>query len=100
MESLYNLDVLPSYLTSHLIAYVSSYYRGYVNIYDTMCAYVNVLDLNAITIDVNTHCHLGNCPNTHNKAREHMSTLALGKYDLFSSIVKASDVYARIGTDA
>jgi hypothetical protein len=29
-----------------------------------------------------------------------MSTLALGKYDLFSSIVKASDVYAQIGTDA
>jgi hypothetical protein len=64
---------------------------------------LNVLDLNAITIDVimievmNTHCQLGNCPNTH-KVREHMSKL--GKYDLFSSIVRASDVYARIGTDA
>lgn len=64
---------------------------------------LNVLDLNAITIDVimieiiNTHCQLGNCPNTH-KVREHMSKL--GKYDLFSRIVKNSDVYARLGTDA
>jgi hypothetical protein len=64
---------------------------------------LNVLDLNAVTIDVimievmNTHCPKGNCPNTH-KIREHMAKL--GKYDLFSSIVKASDVYVRLGTEA
>ena len=64
---------------------------------------LNVLDLNAITIDVimieimNTHCPLGNCPNTH-KIREHMAKL--DKYDLFSNFVKASDVYIRRSSNA
>ena len=64
---------------------------------------LNVLDLNAITIDVimievmNTHCQLGNCPNTH-KVREHMAKL--GKYDFFPNFVIASDIYVRLGTDA